>query len=474
MPNAKPNVILVFADQMRLQSLGYAGDPDAITPRIDALAAESLNFMTAVSGCPVCSPARASLLTGQYPDRHGVFLNDVYLKESPDAMGHVFKNAGYETGYIGKWHVDGHGDRYGVIPPERRQGFDYWKVMECTHRYLKSPYYDNDNTEMTFWDGYDATAQTADACEYIRNHSSENPFCMVLSWGPPHTPCCPPQIPGPNVPEEYLDMFDKENVTLRKNVPADAEEWARGDIRDYLAHYKALDDCMGMLLDTVDEQNLREDTVVVFWSDHGDMLGSQGQRKKQRPWDESILVPLLIRYPRMFGNEGRIIDAPINSPDIYPTILSICGIPIPTSVDGLDYLPFIQGAAGQPAEGALIGCYHPFGQFERRNGGVEYRGIRTDRYTYVKTLEGPWLLYDNKNDPFQLENLVGTDKMSHLQKELDEKLNTLLDQYNDEFLAGDDYVERWGYKVNEHGTMGTGCNYDYEKYGDGGEVTSYQ
>jgi len=136
---ARPNLVFIFADQWRAQSTGYAGNKDVRTPNLDRLAKQSVNFSNAVSGCPVCTPYRGSLLTGQYWLTHGLFYNDKPL--NPDAMtiGKVYSKAGYETGYIGKWHIDGHG-RSSFIPEERRQGFKFWKVCECTHNYNKSLY----------------------------------------------------------------------------------------------------------------------------------------------------------------------------------------------------------------------------------------------------------------------------------------------------------------------------------------------
>ncbi len=128
----KPNILYIFADQWRAQSIGYEGDPNAVTPHIDRLAGESINFTNAVSGCPVCSPYRASLMTGRYPLSTGVFLNDVPLAADSVSVGKVLRDAGYDTGYIGKWHMDAHG-RDCFIPPERRQGFSYWRTQECTH-----------------------------------------------------------------------------------------------------------------------------------------------------------------------------------------------------------------------------------------------------------------------------------------------------------------------------------------------------
>ncbi|MCK4513729.1 MAG: sulfatase, partial [Spirochaetaceae bacterium] len=316
----KPNVVFVFGDQWRRQATGYAGDPNVKTPNLDALARESVNFTHALSGCPVCSPYRASVLTGQRPLTHGVFVNDVYLQPRATSMAQAFSSAGYDTAYIGKWHVDGHG-RSSYIPPERRLGFDYWKVLECTHDYNHSPYYAGTSDEKRFWNGYDAIAQTRDVETYIRNHAEDKPFLLMLSWGPPHAPY-------ETAPEEFRKLYHAEPIELLPNVPdeiaAQAREWLAG----YYAHCSAMDSCVGDLLTTIQECGIEDDTIFVFTSDHGDMLGSQGETKKQRPWDESIRVPFLLKYPGLSGWRPRETDALIDAPDIVPTLLGLCGIPI--------------------------------------------------------------------------------------------------------------------------------------------------
>src|SRR5712671_5899608 len=150
----RPNVLLIIADQWRAQAFGFAGDPNVKTPNLDRFERECVNFTQAVAGMPVCSPTRATLLTGQRPQTHGIFLNDVQLNTNAVTIAKELKAAGYDTGCIGKWHVDGRG-RSSFIPRERRQGFDYWKVLECTHSYNNSPYY-ADGPEKLKWEGYDA------------------------------------------------------------------------------------------------------------------------------------------------------------------------------------------------------------------------------------------------------------------------------------------------------------------------------
>lgn len=441
----KPNVVLVFGDQWRAQATGYAGDPNVKTPELDALEKQSLNFTQAIAGCPVCSPTRASLMTGQRPLTHGVFLNDVRLGNKAVSLAQAFTGAGYDSAYIGKWHLDGPA-RSGTIPPERRQGFDYWKVLNCTHDYINSAYYSGDSDELLRWEGYDAIAQTEDAQDYIRNHDGSKPFLLVLSWGPPHNPYR-------TAPPEFMAMYENAEIELRPNVPIESEDQARQSLKGYYAHCSALDACVGKLLETLREKGIEEDTIFVFTSDHGDMLGSQGHIRKQRPWDESIRVPFLLRYPSLLGKNGRRLKGLIDSKDIMPTLLGLCEIPVPPTVEGLDFSGTIKGGSDPGDGSALIQCVHPFGEYLRKNGAAEYRGLRTHKHTYVRRLDGPWLLYDNEADPYQLENLVGKPEHSAIQEELDERLRGMLKEARDEFLPGIEYIKRWGYTVDESGTV---------------------
>ncbi len=445
MDASRPNVVLVLADQWRAQACGYAGNDQVQTPALDRFAAHSHNFVNALSGIPVCTPARGCLLTGQYALTHGLFLNDVHLADDVESMGKIFQRHGYDTAYIGKWHVDGRG-RDAPIPPEGRQGFEYWKVLECTHDYNHSIYYDHDATEPALWEEYDATAQTRDACAYIENREGDRPFLMCLSWGPPHAPY-------ETAPAAYRARYDAATLRLRPNVTPEMEAQAREWIAGYYAHCTALDDCFATLLACLDAAGIAEDTIVLFFSDHGDMLGSQGETKKQRPWEESIRVPFLLRYPRGLGTTGTVREAPIDTVDVLPTLLDLCGMTPPDAMQGLNYGPYLRGGADPSGGQAMVMCIHPFGQFTVQDGGREYRGIVTDRYTYVESLNGPWLLYDNQTDPYQLENLVNRPAAAVQQARLRADLQAMLQARGDDFLPGEDYVAEWGYTVDETGTV---------------------
>jgi arylsulfatase A-like enzyme len=442
---SKPNIVLILADDLGINDLGCYGRKDHRTPNLDRLANESVRFINAVAGMPVCCPTRASILTGQRPLTTGVFLNDVPLDPNAVTLAKVLSQQGYDTGYIGKWHLNGNG-RSRFIPRERRQGFDYWKVLECTHDYNHSYYY-ADGPEKLLWEGYDAIAQTADAAKYLRSYATgKKPFFLVLAWGPPHDPY-------QSAPEKYRALYSPEKIKLPTNVPEAMRAETRKMLAGYYAHCSALDDCIGELRTTMKEAGLEKSTLLLFTADHGDMLGSHGGRNKQQPYDESIRIPMLLHWPAGFGVSSHKLDAPINSEDLMPTILGLCGVAIPPSVEGLDYSGYVRGGQN-PSDGAtVISCAAPFAQWNRRVGGREFRGIRTTRYTYVRDLNGPWLLFDNLTDPGQLTNLVSKAEFATLQSELDGTLTRKLAAAHDEFLPASDYIRKWNYAVNADGTV---------------------
>ena len=442
----KPNIVFVFADQWRAQSMGYAGNPDVITPNLDKLALEGICFSNAVSTSPVCTPYRAMLLTGKYVLKNGMFMNDVSLEPDSESFAKLFKRQGYHTAYIGKWHLDGNG-RSSFIPKERRQGFEYWKVLECSHSYNNSKYWGNDD-QLHSWEGYDAEAQTKDAIAYIERHSKgKNPFCLMLSWGPPHAPY-------KTAPEEFQDLYENTDVQVRPNVPEELIEETKAKLRGYYAHCSALDSYIGQLQEAVRRSNIENNTIFVFTSDHGDMIGSQGQMKKQKIYEESAKVPFIIKYPALLGKEGKKSDFLLNTLDILPTLMGMSGLNVPDGLDGEDITGVILGKKEDERKAALVTCVQPFGQWSRRaNGGREFRGIITKKYTYAQDLSGKWLLFDNMADPYQLNNLIGNPSSKEISKKLEGLLVGELTRLEDDFLPGPTYLEEFGHVVDSNGTV---------------------
>ncbi|MCX7824355.1 MAG: sulfatase [Verrucomicrobiae bacterium] len=440
-----PNIVYLLADQWRASATGYAGDPNVKTPNLDRLAKEGLNFRNAVSVCPVCTPYRAALMTGRYPTSTGMFLNDAHLPDEEVCIAEVLKVAGYATAYIGKWHLDGHG-RSAFIPPARRQGWDYWKAAECDHNYNHSHYYAGDSDEKRFWDGYDAFAQTKDAQQYIRDHArSGQPFILFVSYGPPH-------FPHATAPEDYKALYPPEKINLPPNVPEAMRARARREAQGYYAHCTALDKCVGDVLATLAGTGLAEKTIVVFTSDHGEMLGSHGcpPTMKQVPWNESAHVPFLLRYPAIHGARGRVVNMPITTPDIFPTLLGLAGVEVPKGVEGDDLSGMLR--SGREASDH-VALYMNVAPFVAREFAKEYRALRTSRHTYVRGLEGPWLLFDNEKDPHQMDNLVAKPECAKLVKELDGRLWARLKRISDGFRPAKSYIKEWGYEIGPHGSV---------------------
>lgn len=432
-----PNLLFIFSDQQRAGDTGYEGNAQAITPHLDRMAAEGVRFTNAVSTCPVCTPYRAALLTGKYPLSNGMVINDVRLPVTETSIAHVLREAGYATGYFGKWHLDGP-YRGGWTPPgPRRQGFDDWAVAECCHDYMKAWYY-RDDPEPIWIEGYDADHFTDLTIDFMRKHG-DRPFCAFLSWSPPHNPY-------EQMPDEYR-VHDPAEMTLRANVPPEDGELARQQYAGYYSHITALDRNVGRLRAALDELGLAEDTLVVFTSDHGDMLRSHGLYEKQLPYEESIMVPFLACQPGQIG-EGLVSDALLNVPDLMPTLLGYLGVDCPDTVEGDDLSFALRGMPGAEPTSAFIANPLPF----MPNRMIpEWRGVRTKTHTYVETLDGPWMLFDDVRDPCQLSNLVGDPAHAAMQAELRGDLRRWLAKLDDEFLPLEAYVERFGFNLAPSG-----------------------
>jgi arylsulfatase A-like enzyme len=440
----RPNLLLVFSDQHRGQAVGYAGHPDVRTPHLDALARSGAVFDKAVSNLPVCTPARACLLTGQYPLTHGLIVNDVPLGNTGVHFAQSLSEAGYLTGYIGKWHLAG-GPWDAPIPPADRKGFALWRTCECTHDYWRSGYHDEHGRGHT-WDGYDVFAQTREAISLLDQHAArgDRPVALFLSFGPPHDPYHP-------APRPYAQAYDPDRLSLRPNVPDESADSTRRDLAGYYAHISAIDEAVGRLLTHLDKAGLREDTLVVYTSDHGDMLGSHGQRTKEKPWDESIRIPMVISWPD--GELDGRFDRPIGIVDLMPTVLDLLDVPVPPSVEGTSYAALLRDPQADVPDGALIECIQPFGSWGKIYGGREYRGLRTTCHTYVRDRQGPWLLYDNHADPYQLNNLVDSPQAADLQSRLDKLLLARLADRGDAFEPGEAHMERLGYPRDKTGRV---------------------
>ena len=459
MKNAKrPNLIYVFPDEFRRQAIGFMGEDPVITPNLDAFARQSLVLNRAVSTCPICSPYRAMLFSGQYPISNGVVTNcysgtipyDIELKDSTRCLTDVLHDAGYHQGYIGKLHLHlpkrenvpytegwrgepGKGNFWDAYTPPGpgRHGIDFWYSYGCCDQHLTPHYWTGDAAvdERTDVNEWSVRHETGVAIDYIRNEGGEKrdpdkPFALFVAHNPPHMPFH--QVP-PEYTEPYADV-SPDDLLNRPNVPAEGgDPRARRSVKNYFAAITGIDEQFGRLLSVLEEEGLAEDTIVVFTSDHGEMMGSHAGMGKDLWYDESLLVPFLIRRPGMIP--ARTDDLLLGTPDIMPTLLGLAGLAdaIPEAVEGCDYS---QAFLGRPCR-RPASAYYFFSapQFPER---PDRRGVRTRRYTLAVTRRedgDEFVLHDNEADPYQMENIA--DREPAVVRDLVEELNVWLEKTGD-------------------------------------------
>ena len=251
------------------------------------------------------------------------------------------------------------------------------------------------------------------------------------------------------LPQRYLDRYSADDIDVRPNCLTPDFD----DLTGYYAHVTALDDQLARVGEMLERKDLMDNTIFVFTSDHGDMLGSQGMQRKQHPWDESVMVPFIMRCPDQTGpgeaRSGHRLKTPFNVVDIMPTLLGLAGVPIPDTAEGLDHSPAVRGEDFVGNEAAYTMSIAPFAEYR----GQPWRGLRTTRYTYARNLEGPWLLYDNESDPYQLDNLVNSPSHEDLRNEIDRMLEEMMRERGDELLPAQAFLDKFGYEVNKVGAV---------------------
>ena len=405
----RPSVLLILPDQWRGQDLGCMGNPEVRTPHLDRLASQGVLFRNTFANTPVCCPARANLLTGKYAHRNGMVANDLRLRESETTIAEVLAADGYRTGFVGKWHLDGGPRLPGFVPPgPRRQGFAYWAANECDHRHFRPTYFRDADRPITE-DRFEPEVWTDRAVEFLKQ-AGEDPFFLVVSMGPPHDPY--------GAPERFMKLYDPARLTMRPNWVEGVPGAGRKEVAAYYAAMTAVDEQVGRLLKALDDTGRAGDTIVLFTSDHGDMLGSHGQRLKRKPWEESIRVPGIVRYPARV-KPGRTTEALLSHVDLAPTLLSLCGLAVPEEMQGTDLSGVVLGTTDRGPDSAFFQIFVPFaGDATPR----PWRGVRTDRHMYARTQEGPWVLYDLEDDPYERKNLAHDPAHAAVRERMEAKL----------------------------------------------------
>jgi arylsulfatase A-like enzyme len=456
----KPNVLYIFGDQHRAMSL--PGEPfnQAMAPAFDSFRHQNFSMDRCISNYPLCTPYRGILVSGRWPHQSGVIYNNVSINPKEVSIADTFQKAGYHTGYIGKWHLAGSGESPGFIPKgPRRMGFEDWQVWDSTNLHFHAWTYDQNTGEKISPQGWQPVRMTDQAVKFLHEQPKDKPWLLMVSWNPPHPPYNPPPEDTAPYPLDTLKL--RPNVQLRPagdNTKESArflvsEDLLKTALQGYIGAITGIDKEFARILKALDETGQAEDTIVIYTSDHGEMMGSHGRMQKQVPFEESCRVPFMVRYPGVTTKGGKS-DALFAAVDMYPTLCGLAGIPAPPHCAGRDHSPIMRGEKMNEADmvflmnqvatgGSQFGeeAGEPARQQPRQGAGgtlefvnqPSYRGVRTKTHTYAVTLTGRWLLFDNIADPYQLKNLVSDPSQKPLMEQLDAAIMGWMKKTGDDF-----------------------------------------
>lgn len=398
MSERQPNVIVFFTDQQRWDTSGLHGNPMDLTPNFDSMARQGTHIANSITCQPVCGPARSCLQTGLYATTTGCFRNGIPLPRDAKTLAHYFRDAGYRTGYIGKWHLADEEP----VPEGQRGGYEDWlasNLLEFTSDVYDLVMYD-ENSDPKKLPGYRVDGQTDAMIRYIDEHQSE-PFFLFSSFIEPHHQNHLDDYPPPDgYRERYTGGW----------IPPDLAALG-GSTHQHLGGYygmvKRLDEALGRLLDALKSLDLIDDTIIMFTSDHGCHFKTRNSEYKRSCHESSVHVPTAFHGPG-FTSGGQVTDM-VSLIDLPPTLLDAAGIEVPEVMEGRSLLPLIRGEADDWPEEAFI-------QVSEAQVG---RAVRTARWKYG--VDAPekhggkdagsetyveQYLYDLQVDPYELTNLV--------------------------------------------------------------------
>lgn len=450
---SRKNVVFILSDDHRYDFMGFTGKvPFLETPNMDRMAREGAHIRNAFVSTSLCSPSRASILTGQYAHRHKVVDNQSLVPEALTFFPQYLQKAGYQTGFIGKWHM-------GESSSQKRKGFDYWVSFRGQGTYY-NPVLNVNGEEKAYKDSTYITDLLTDyALEFLKNRDQDQPFFLYLSHKAVHSEFYPAQ-------RHYGRYADKEIAYPKTMFPpghpkalADSSEynyelvpnWVKAQRYswhgvDYLYHgaydfdtfYKryceallALDESIGQVLKYLEENGLLENTTVFYMGDNGFSFGEHGLIDKRQAYEESMRVPLLVLDKRMIRPNTKVGQV-IQNIDIAPTILALAGLEKPDDMDGASFAPLL---AGQEMEWRDTIFYEYFWERAFPQTPTTH-AVRNDRYKYIR-YHGVWdinELYDLQEDPEEMNNLIRSEAHSDIARRLNEQLFHWLDRTEGECM----------------------------------------
>ena len=407
----QPNILVFFTDQQRWDTVGCHNPAISTTPVLDQLAREGVKFENAFTVQPVCGPARSCLQTGRYPTQNGCYRNNIAMRQDEVTLAKLFNQAGYDTAYIGKWHLADLDEK--PVPEELRGGWQYWlaaDALEHTSHPYGGHFFDNDNQSVHF-DGYRVDDQTTFALDYLKNRQRDNPFLLFLSYLEPHFQNDMARFVAP---DGYAERFQTASVPPDLiNRPGD---WPQ-NLPDYYGMCQNLDENLGRIVDYLKSSGEYDNTIILFFSDHGCHFRTRNDEYKRSCHESSIRIPCVARGGPFSG--GRTVEHLVTLLDIPVTMLSAAGITVPDAMVGRDLQTALDTEHWD--EEVLI-------QISESEVG---RALRTPRWKYEIVAPGsdPWneaaaeiyvesQLYDLLNDPWERQNLIASPEHARIREKL--------------------------------------------------------
>jgi len=431
----RPNVVFVLTDDQRWDCLSCAGHPFLKTPNLDRMAAEGARFRNAFVTTSLCSPSRASFLSGLYAHTHKVRNNFTEFPTSIPSYPQLLQAAGYRTAYIGKWHMGENND-------EPRPGFDYWASHRGQGKYYDTEF--NINGKRQVLKGYYTHRVTELAVDWL-SKQARPPFALIVGHKAPHGVW----IPEPKYEHVYDHLEIKKPKTaddVGKGKPAWVRErlstwhgingnlYGTNDfgkfIRTYHATILSVDDSMGEVYAALQRSGELDNTIFVFASDNGFLLGEHGSIDKRVMWEESIRIPFLVRYPALIRSP-KLVDEMVLNIDLAPSLLDLCGVPLKANVQGRSWKPLLEGNHA----GWRKSWYYEYNFENEFPYTPNVRGVRTEEWKYIHYPNGEGQkdtylaeLYNIKNDPLETNNLIDKPEAQAILAELKRELRRLQEE----------------------------------------------
>ena len=437
-PGARPrNIIFILTDDHRFDAMGFLkGQQFVQTPVLDSLAREGIHLKNAFVTTALCSPSRASILTGKYAHRHKVVDNNTPIPAGTTFFPEYLKEAGYATAFIGKWHMGAESDA-------PRAGFDRWVSFLGQGTYLPSKNGLNVDGKKVPQQGYITDELTGYALDFINQQKKDKPYFLYLSHKAVHSEFIPA--------ERHKGRFDKETFVPPPTMDATGDMarnrpmWVQNqrnswhgveypyhsdlNIEEYYKRYAetllAVDESVGRVMEALKNRGELDSTLIIYMGDNGFAFGEHGLIDKRTAYEESMRVPMLARCPELFPG-GGVVEQVVANLDIMPTCLAVAGLEAPAGMDGQNFLPLAQGKRVSWRDSLLYEYY-----WERNFPQTPtMHALRGDRYKYIR-YHGIWdvnELYDLKEDPRETNNLISKPELAGVVKEMSAKLFDILEK----------------------------------------------